>query len=143
MGVPNEKYLKTATPADVRQTVAVASAAPKWATNTLRVTGNAALAGDTAQDKLMAKRGAELDARRKLAEKIKGLQITSNTSVVDFVAENDQIQTSMMKFQQGAGVVENSFKITDDTAEVIVELELLPLWNSILYYQRTLKITIK
>jgi hypothetical protein len=63
--------------------------------------------------------------------------------VVDFVAENDQIQTSMMTFQQGAGVVENSFKITDDTAEVIVELELLPLWNSILYYQRTLKITIK
>jgi hypothetical protein len=76
MGVPNEKYLKTTTPADVRQTVAVAAAAPKWATNTMRITGNAALTGNTAQDKLMAKRGAELDARRKLAEQIKGLQIT-------------------------------------------------------------------
>jgi len=92
----------------------------------------------------MAKRAAELDGRRKLAEKINGLQITSNTSVVDFVAQNDQIRTSMLTFQQGAGVVENSFKLAaDGTAEVIVELELLPLWNSILYYQRTLNITIR
>ena len=147
MGIPPAKYLKTTTPAAVRQTVATASAAPGWATRTLRATGNAAVDNtnaNAAQAKLMAKRAAELDARRKLAEKLSGLQITSNTSVADFVAQNDQIGTSMMTFQQGAGVVPNSFNVAaDGTAAVIVEIDLLPLWNSVLYYQRTLKITIK
>ncbi|MDP6634249.1 MAG: LPP20 family lipoprotein [Phycisphaerae bacterium] len=146
MGVPNERYLKTTTPATVRQTVTTAAGAPPWATQRLRVTGNSALAANAAnaaQAKLMAKRAAELDGRRKLAEKISGLQITSNTSVQDFVAQNDQIGTSMLTFQQGAGVVDDSFKITDGLAEVVVEIEMLPLWNSILYYQRTLNLTIR
>ncbi|MDP6546042.1 MAG: LPP20 family lipoprotein [Phycisphaerae bacterium] len=147
MGIPPEAYLKTAATVSVRRTVATASAAPPWATQTLRVTGNAAVDNanaNAAQAKLMAKRAAELDGRRKLAEKINGLQITSNTSVVNFVTQNDQIRTSMLTFQQGAGVVDNSFKIAaDGTAEIIVEIELLPLWNSILYYQRTLNLTIR
>jgi len=147
MGIPPEAYLKTAATVTIRRTVAVAAAAPPWATQTLRAKGNAAIDqgnANAAQAKLMAKRAAELDARRKLAEQINGLRITSNTSVVDFVAQNDQIRTSMLTFQQGAGVVDNTFKIAaDGTAEVIVELELTPLWNSILYYQRTLNLTIK
>lgn len=145
MGVPNERYLKNTATATIRQTVAVATARPPWATQTIRATGNAAVAGAAdAQARLMAKRGAELDARRKLAERISGLQITSNTSVADFVAQNDDIRTSMLTFQQGAGVVDNSFKVAPDgTAEVVVEIELTPLWNSILYYQRTLNLTIR
>ena len=147
MGIPPEAYLKTAATASIRQSVAIASSAPPWATQTLRAKGNAAVDQantNAAQAKLMARRAAELDGRRKLAEKINGLQITSNTSVANFVSQNDQIRTSMLTFQQGAGVVENSFKIaTDGTAEVIVELELLPLWNSVLYYQRTLNLTIR
>ena len=147
MGIPPEQYLKTSTPVAVRRTVAVASASPGWATRTLRVTGNAALDANNAnaaQARLMAKRAAELDGRRKLAEKVSGLQITSNTTVANFAAQNDQIQTSMMTFQQGAGVVDDSFNVTSDgVAEVIVELEMLPLWNSILYYQRTLNLTIR
>ena len=147
MGIPNERYLKTAATASIRQTVATASASPGWATQTLRVTGNSAVDqnnANAAQAKLMAKRAAELDGRRKLAEKIGGLQITSNTTVANFIGRSDQIRTSMLTFQQGAGVVDNSFKIADDgMAEIVVELELLPLWNSILYYQRTLNLTIK
>jgi len=147
MGIPNERYLKTAATATIRQTVAIASSAPGWATQTLRVTGNSAMDqnnANAAQAKLMAKRAAELDGRRKLAEKIGGLQITSNTTVANFIGRNDQIRTSMLTFQQGAGVVDNSFKVAaDGTAEVIVELELTPLWNSILYYQRTLNLTIR
>jgi hypothetical protein len=147
MGIPNERYLKTAATATIRRTVTTASSAPGWATQTLRVTGNSAMDqnnANAAQAKLMAKRAAELDGRRKLAEKISGLQITSNTSVANFVAMNDEIRTSMLTFQQGAGVVDNSFKVAaDGTAEVIVELELTPLWNSILYYQRTLNLTIR
>lgn len=147
MGIPNERYLKTTATASIRQTVTTASAVPPWATQTLQVTGNAAVDqnnANAAQARLMAKRAAELDGRRKLAEQINGLRITSNTSVANFVAQNDRIRTSMLTFQQGAGVVDNSFKIADDgTAAIIVELELLPLWNSILYYQRTLNLTIR
>ncbi len=146
MGVPNVRYLKSTTPVVVRRTVAVASSAPPWSTQTIRATGNAAVganAASAAQAKLMAKRAAELDARRKLAERLGGLQITSNTSVQDFAAQNDQIGTSMLTFQQGARVVDETFKIVDGAASVDVEIELLPLWNSILYYQRTLNLTIR
>jgi hypothetical protein len=147
MGVPNVRYLKSTAPVAVRRTVAVASSAPAWSTQTIRATGNAAVDGvnstSAAQAKLMAKRAAELDARRKLAERLNGLQITSNTSVQNFAAQNDQIGTSMLTFQQGARVVDETFKIVDGAASVDVEIELLPLWNSILYYQRTLSLTIR
>ncbi len=69
-----------------------------------QATGQAALDTETtnaAQAKLMAYRAAELDARRKLAEELDGLMITSSTSVKDFVAMDDQIRTSMLTFQQG------------------------------------------
>jgi hypothetical protein len=54
-----------------------------------------------AQKKLLSKRAAEADAYRKLAECIKGVQITSDTYVKDFVAESDQIQAAMDTFLKG------------------------------------------
>lgn len=54
-----------------------------------------------AQKKLLAKRAAEADAYRKLAECIKGLQIDSQTFVKDFVAESDVIRTEMDTFIRG------------------------------------------
>ena len=146
MGVPNAQYLKRTAPVEVRRTVATASSAPPWSTQTLRVTGSGAVdanAANAAQARLMAKRAAEIDARRKLAERLNGLQITSNTSVQEFVAQSDQIGTSMMAFQQGARVLDDTFKVADGAASVDVEIELLPLWNSILYFQRTMSLTIR
>ena len=146
MGVPPERYLKNA-PVEVVSVVRTAAKAPPWATRRIRAIGNAAL--DTtnenlAQAKLMAIRGAELDARRKLCEQINGLWITSNTSVVDFVTQNDEIGSSFMSFQQGGSVVKGSQKVLPDgTAEATVELDLQPLWNMVIHYQRTLKLTIK
>jgi hypothetical protein len=55
----------------------------------------------TAQGRLMAKRAAEVDGMRKLAERIKGLQITSSTFVRDFVAEDDRIETELATFIKG------------------------------------------
>lgn len=54
-----------------------------------------------AQKKLMSKRAAEADAYRKLAECVKGLQITSDTYVKDFVAESDSIRAAMDEFIRG------------------------------------------
>ena len=53
------------------------------------------------QQKLMAKRAAELDAYRKMAERILGLQLTAETHVRDFVGESDQIITYVEEFIKG------------------------------------------
>src|SRR5512146_99276 len=54
-----------------------------------------------AQKKLLSRRAAEADAYRKLAETVRGLQITSDTYVQDFVTESDQIKTAMDTFIRG------------------------------------------
>lgn len=54
------------------------------------------------QARMMAKRAAELDAKRKLAERIKGLRLTSRTQVRDFVAETDEIRAEMNTLLIGA-----------------------------------------
>ncbi|MCJ7544001.1 MAG: hypothetical protein MUP47_05450 [Phycisphaerae bacterium] len=145
MGVPPEQYLKDVPQVGVAA-VSFATQAANWPP-TMTATGQSALdteATNAAQAKLMAYRAAELDARRKLAEELDGLMITSSTSVRDFVAMNDQIRTSMLTFQQGGRVVSGSEVLKPDgTAEVVVELELRPLWNMVLFYQEKLAIQVK
>ncbi len=53
------------------------------------------------QTKLLARRAAEADAYRKLAEAVYGLQINSRTYVRDFVAESDEIRTDVDSFVKG------------------------------------------
>ena len=146
MGVPPEKYMRNATP-EIRTTSALAAGAPDWISKAMKAFGFSALDTEKrneAQAKLMAFRAAELDARRKLAEQINGLRISSSTTVKDFVAASDEVGTAMLAFQQGARVLEESRKVKPDgTAEVIVEIELKPLWNSIISYTSRLKIEIK
>ena len=145
MGVPPEKYLKDLGPRD-QVAVNVGRQAVDWPP-AMRVTGQAAVddaAGNAAQAKLMAYRAAELDARRKLAEQLDGLMITSNTSVKDFVALDDQIRTSMMTFQQGARRVNGSERLLPDgTAEVMVEIDTQPLVNMILYYEQKMSLKVR
>ncbi|MFW5839567.1 MAG: hypothetical protein ACOCZE_03215, partial [Planctomycetota bacterium] len=147
MGTPPADYLKkdNVTAAD-QMVIETAQTAPMWVNEELTVIGQAALDPErpAAQAKLMAFRAAELDGRRKLAERINGLQITSQTTVEDFVAKSDQIRTMMHTFQQGVGVVEGSQKVLDDgTVEVTVGVDLRPLWNMILHYQKQLNIKLR
>ncbi len=53
------------------------------------------------QKKLLAKRAAEADAYRKLAEAVYGLQMNSRTYVKDFVAESDDIRGEVDAFVKG------------------------------------------
>ena len=146
MGVPREDMLKTP-PVVVKTTIALARVAPDWIGLTESAIGNAAVDKENpnaAQAKLMAFRAAELDARRKISEKIQGLAITSRTSVRNFMAQNDTIRTAMIDYQMGASVVEGSQKVLPDgTAQVTVEIPLRPLWNMILFYQKKLSIKIR
>ncbi len=138
MGVPNPKYLAKA-PAVVQAVAKVARKAPGWISQTERAVGQGAVDEDNtnkAQAKLMAFRAARLDALRKLGEQLRGLKITSKTAVRDFVALNDEINTSMMTFMAGAKEIEESKKFEDGVATVTVEIELKPLWNSIIFFKK-------
>lgn len=76
------------------------------------------------QGRLMAIRAAEIDAKRKLLERIKGLRITSDTIVRDFVAESDQITAQAMGTVIGANVVRTYLHHDEPIAEVTVEVPL-------------------
>ena len=54
-----------------------------------------------AQNKLLAKRAAEADCYRKLAETVYGVKITSDTYVRDFVTESDEIKSRVDTFVKG------------------------------------------
>ncbi len=54
-----------------------------------------------AQNKLLAKRAAEADCYRKLAETVYGVKLGSDTYVRDFVTESDEIRTAVDTFVKG------------------------------------------
>ncbi len=79
-----------------------------------------------AQNKLLAKRAAEADAYRKLAETIKGLHITSSTYVKDFVTESDVIQSELDTFIRGVRLGEPKW-YEDLSCEVPAEVTVANL----------------
>jgi hypothetical protein len=64
---------------------------------------------------MMAHRAAEIDAKRKLVERILGLRITSDTLVKDFVAESDQIQAVTNGTLIGATIVRTYYLVDSPT----------------------------
>ncbi len=75
------------------------------------------------QARLLAKRAAQADAYRNLAEQVKGLKITSSTYVRDFVAESDEIRTSVSTFLRGAQVADVRY-MADDSCQLTMDLPL-------------------
>ncbi|MGE3725255.1 MAG: LPP20 family lipoprotein [Candidatus Sericytochromatia bacterium] len=65
-----------------------------WTHQMLKVTGSGAppANGSAAQKRLMAKRAAQADAYRQLAEIVNGVQVDSETVVKDFVTESDTVR---------------------------------------------------
>jgi hypothetical protein len=71
--------------------------------------------------RLRAKRAAKMDAVRNLAERVNGIQLDSRTTVRDFAAEKDEIQTRLNTLIRGARVVKET---VNDDGTVAVEVEL-------------------
>lgn len=119
-GVPPERLLSAARSAgfDI----------PPWMGERIRVTGEGTdPAMDTAQGKLKAARAARLDALRKLAEQINGLQINSSTTVRDFVTERDEIASRVQSVI--AGAIEESTEFTPDgVAQVTMSVAAADVW---------------
>jgi len=78
-------------------------------------------AAKQAQNKLLAKRAAEADAYRKLAETVKGMRINSETLVRDFVTEYDVIKSELDTYVKGIRLGEPVY-YDDGTCEVRAEV---------------------
>ena len=79
-----------------------------------------------AQNKLLARRAAEADCYRKLAETVYGLRLTSTTFVRDFVTESDEIRTSVDEFIKGVRLGPPRY-YEDGTCEVDGEVTVAKL----------------
>lgn len=114
---------------------------PDWAAQPIRAEGMGVPPADkagTPQGKLMAARAAELDAKRRLGEEVMGFRIDSSTTVRDFVAEHDQINTQLNAYLQGAYVKSTRYD-DEGTATVVVEMPGMKIWEVVHTYIRVQK----
>ncbi|MEI8388211.1 MAG: hypothetical protein WCG76_11450 [Verrucomicrobiota bacterium] len=87
------------------------------------VMGNAALPGSEGQQKVLAKRAAELDAYRRLAERVMGMKINGESTMRDFAIKNDRITAAVAAAVKGATPTAIKYK-PDGTCEVTLELKI-------------------
>jgi len=100
-----------------------------WADNEITATGIAVPPPDAvskAQARLMAKRGAKVEALRNLTETLEGVNIDSSTTVKNFLTQNDEINAWTRSWIQGARVISEN-ELPDGSWEVTVGLNLEPL----------------
>ncbi|MCC6358863.1 MAG: LPP20 family lipoprotein [Phycisphaerales bacterium] len=90
---------------------------------------------ETPQGRLKAARAAEMDARRKLAERIAGLQLKSETLVKDFVTEHDAIASQVDAVIVESEVVSTRFE--DGTAVVVVRVPGMRVWATVNHAPRS------
>jgi hypothetical protein len=121
MGVPRPSYL-------LQYARTTEPELPAWAMAAIEAEGQGTdPAMNTPQGKLRAARAAELDARRKLAERIAGLQISADTMVRDFAAQYDHISTLVDAIMVDALVSQTRF--TEQTAIVTVQVPGMRVWS--------------
>jgi hypothetical protein len=123
MGVPPEKYVK-------RYIQITEDDLPQWTIGMIEADGTGTDEDfSSPQGRLKAARAAELDAKRKLAERIGGLQINAETTVDGFVTQHDQIATLVDALMVDATVTATRF--TSDTAVVTVAIPGMRVWGVI------------
>lgn len=86
--------------------------------------------GNKEQRMLMAMRASEVDAYRRLAERVKGVQISGSTKVIDFVTNNDHLRAVVDAFVRNARVISQGM-----TGEGIYETTLSLTLDGDFFYQ--------
>ena len=85
--------------------------------------GNGALPDSKGLKMIRAKRAAELDAFRKMAERFVGVKIDSRTTVRDMCLESDTIQGSVIAFLRGLKPMKVEY-LDDDSCDVTMRLKV-------------------
>lgn len=80
------------------------------------------------QAKMMAKRAAQVDAQRNLAEQIKGLKLTGGTTMEDFEVSSDIVATRVKGLLRGAFELDS--KTTKDGDAIVVEVKMAICTNN-------------
>ena len=75
-----------------------------------------------AQKRLMAIRAARMSAMRELAEQIHGIQVDSNTTVIDLMVQNDTFRAVVKGVIRGAKTVRIN-PTGKDTYETVLEID--------------------
>ena len=75
-----------------------------------------------AQKRLMAIRSARMAAMRELAEQIHGIQVDSNTTVIDLMVQNDTFRAVVKGVIRGAKTVRIN-PTGEDTYETVLEID--------------------
>ena len=102
----------------------------------IKVMGNGAIPNSEGLRKIQAKRAAEVDAYRKLAERLMGLEITSSTTVKNFVLESDEIRARCAAMVKGAKPIDIVYD-TDNSCEVKMQLKVAEIIEVIKHYARS------
>ena len=93
---------------------------------TLTATGYAVVSiqpgQSTEQKRLMAIRAARMSAMRELAEQIHGIQVDSNTTVIDLMVQNDTFRAVVKGVIRGAKTVRIN-PTGNDTYETVLEID--------------------
>lgn len=102
----------------------------------LDVMGNAALPGSEGQQKIMAKRAAEMDAYRRLAGRMMGVKISGNTTVKDMALENDKILASLSQTLKSATPTAITYHKNDGTCAVTMEVKVADIIRTVQHYSK-------
>ncbi|QYY37317.1 hypothetical protein [Ruficoccus sp. ZRK36] len=100
---------------------------------TLDALGNGALPGTSGLKKIQAKRAAEVDAYRRLAERMLGVQITSTTTVRDMALRSDKIQARLAQVLKGAKPIDVVYS-DDGSCTVTMQIKLADIYHVIEHY---------
>ena len=104
-----------------------------WETSTITVTGMGVAppnAYNAAVARRLARRAAQVDAYRQLAELVKGVNVDSTTTVENYMVTSDVTQTKVSAVIQGARIVSENVA-ADGAYEMTMSLPLFGASNSL------------
>lgn len=104
---------------------------------TIDVMGNSALPDSDGLRKIQAKRAAEIDAYRKLAERVLGMEISSETRVRDFVLQSDLIRARVAQLIKSAKPIDIRY-LSDGSCEIDMQMKTADVYEVVKKYGKGL-----